>query len=212
MHAQLARALALALVVVVDAGCLSTKYQARTDVAGPVSASGTAPARGEPEVWIASAPAGVLVTGDVVSVAPEARDDYELVGRTKVERTLEQDPGVPTPLMFNVVAASMSFLILPCAPFGFGWLAYAGSMAFAPIDREQALAAMKREAKKQGADAIVYVEMTEERLGFGTIGRGFLLRRRKPAAPAPAAAPDDVAARALPSARVASAADDRRAP
>lgn len=188
-------ALLLAVAATASSGCLTWKYIPKTDVMGPVQpappttvAAPTTPV----EVWIGSAPGGIVKNGDTISVAPDAQDDMVLVGRTRIQ--LETDP----PLMLAVALGIGAFVL--CAPIGVPYWFYLVFFTWTAPDatrdddaKKAIVEALQTEARRYGADLVVYAELLPPNTGAPFLAEGFLVARRGGSRPPPGDAPKTAA-------------------
>jgi hypothetical protein len=191
----MSRVVALLLLVLSAPGCLTWKYVPKTDVMGPVRATPppTAVTDASPvDVWIGSAPGGIVKNGDTISVAPEAQDELALVGRTRIQ--LETDP----PFMVAAMLGLGAFVL--CAPVGVPYWFYLVFFSWTAPDatrddaaKKAIVEALQIEARRYGADMVVYAELLPPNTGAPFLAEGFLVARRgAPRAP-PADAPKTAA-------------------
>ena len=174
----------VAVLVVVAAlsstACVSFHLKATTEIGGPIGAPSLPAYAGEPQVWIGSAPAGVVNANGLVHVAPEASGDMELVGRTRVH--VEREPSVP------IAFAGTACGLVVCFPAAIGWWFYylltpAPDPEHDAEAKAQVVTMLKDEARKSGADSVVLVEIGN--FPDGSVAHGFLLRHKTGASPPP---------------------------
>lgn len=169
-------------------GCLTWRYLPKTDVMGPMrpAPTTTGDAAAPVEVWVASAPGGIVKSGDTISVAPAAQGDLALLGRTRIQ--LESDP----PFMMAVALGAGAFLLCPPigVPYWFYLMYFAWSAPDATRDdaaKQAVIAALQQEARRYGADMVVFVELLPPGSRAPFLAEGFLVARRGAPRPPPAA-------------------------
>lgn len=193
---RIAQLLLAASLLWVSAGCVTWKTYAFTDRAGPDNAPPPAATSEDVRIWVASAPPGVVVHGDTITVTPQS--GYALVGRARV--TAERDPNLW--IAFGATACGLlTFVGAPCA-FGW-WIYYILFPTLEPMDgnksekaKERLSALLKEEARKVGATDVVFAELSGGPLPDGTVAHGALIRRigaaPPPTEPPPPGASDAV--------------------